>query len=193
MASGVTPGPLAYSGAVSKTIFYGAVSLDGFLAGPDSDMTWAEKYLDFEDDYGYAELIGSCSAALMGRKTFEFELAADPNIDRILPTYVVTEQPLRFDGVVSKGVQFVGGDLREIVSVVRKKHPGNIFIGGGAELVDGLLTMGLLDELRLFIVPTLLTAGTKLFKGSAFRGNLELNSTKPYKSGLVELRYQVSY
>ena len=193
MASGKAPGPLAYSGQVSKTIFYGAVSLDGYLAGPNSDMSWAEKYLGFDEDYGYVELVGSCSAMLMGRKTFEFELGAGPSIDRILPTYVVTEQPLRFDGAASKDVHFVGGDLREIVSLVRSKHPGNIFVGGGAELVDGLLTMGILDELRLFIVPTLLTAGTKLFKGSAFRGSLELNSTKPYKSGLVELRYQISY
>jgi dihydrofolate reductase len=178
---------------MSKTIFYGAISLDGFIAGPQGDMSWAENYLTGDEDYGYASLIGSCSAVFMGRKTFEFEVASAPEMERILPTFVLTEQPLRFDGVNLRGVNFVSGDLREVVELIQSKHPGNLFIGGGAELVDGLLTMGLLDELRLFIVPTLLKTGTRLFKGSAFRGELVLSSTKPYESGLVELTYEISY
>ena len=186
--------PLAfsYSWGMSKTIFYGAISLDGYLAGPNGDMSWAEKHLSGGEDYGYVELVTSCSSMLMGRKTFEFELAAAPTMDRALPTYVVTEQPLRFDGASLKGVHFTSGDLREIVALIKAKHPGDIFVGGGAELVDGLLVMGLLDELRLFVTPDLLGAGTRLFKGSKFKGSLKLNSTRQYESGLVELRYSVS-
>lgn len=141
---------------MSKTIFYGAISLDGYLAGPDGSMDWAEKHLASGEDYGYVELVSSCSAMLIGRKTFEFELAAAPEMDRVLPTYVLTEQPLRFDGAALSGVHFTSGDLREVVAMIKQKHPGEIFIGGGAELVDGLMVMGLLDELRLFVTPDLL-------------------------------------
>ena len=176
---------------MSKTIFYGAISLDGFLAGPNGEMDWAEKHLASGEDYGYVELVSSCSAVLMGRKTFEFELAAAPEMDRILPTYVLTEQPLRFDGAALSGVSFTSGDLREVVAMLKQKHPGNLFIGGGAELVDGLLVMGLLDELRLFVTPDLLGSGTRLFKGSKIKSALKLSSTKRYESGLVELRYEL--
>jgi dihydrofolate reductase len=176
---------------MSKTIFYGAVSLDGFLAGPDGDMGWAEKHLASGEDYGYVELVTSCSAMLIGRKTFEFELAAAPEMDRVLPTYVLTEQPLRFDGAALSGVHFTSGDLREVVQLIKDKHPGDIFIGGGAELVDGLLVMGLLDELRLFVAPDILGSGVRLFKGSKIRSALKLSSIKQFESGLVELRYLV--
>jgi dihydrofolate reductase len=176
---------------MSKTIFYGAVSLDGFLAGPDGDMGWAEKHLASGEDYGYVELVTSCSAMLIGRKTFEFEIAAAPEMDRVLPTYVLTEQPLRFDGAALSGVHFISGDLREVVQLIKDKHPGDIFIGGGAELVDGLMVMGLLDELRLFVTPDILGSGVRLFKGSKIRSTLKLSSTKQFESGLVELRYLV--
>jgi dihydrofolate reductase len=174
-----------------STIFYGAVSLDGFLAGPDGDMGWAEKHLASGEDYGYVELVTSCSAMLIGRKTFEFELAAAPEMDRVLPTYVLTEQPLRFDGAALSGVHFTSGDLREVVQLIKDKHPGDIFIGGGAELVDGLMVMGLLDELRLFVAPDILGSGVRLFKGSRIRSALKLSSTEQFESGLVELRYLV--
>ena len=176
---------------MSKTIFYGAISLDGFIAGPNGEMDWAEKHLATGEDYGYVELVSSCAALLMGRKTFEFELAAAPDMDRILPTYVLTEQPLRFDGAALSGVSFTSGDLREVVSMIKQKHLGNLFIGGGAELVDGLMVMGLLDELRLFVTPDLLGSGIRLFKGSKIKSELKLSSTKRYESGLVELRYQL--
>ena len=174
---------------MSKTIFYGAVSLDGFIAGQGGEMGWAEKHLASGEDYGYVELVSACSAMLIGRKTFEFELAAAPEMDRVLPTYVLTEQPLRFDGAALSGVHFTSGDLREVVSMIKQKHPGDIFIGGGAELVDGLMVMGLLDELRLFVTPDILASGVRLFKGSKIQSTLKLHSTRQFDSGLVELRY----
>lgn len=176
---------------MSKTIFYGAISLDGYLAGKDGDMSWAERHLASGEDYGYAELVGSCGSALVGRKTFEFELGAAPDMERILPTYVLTEQPLRFDGAKLPGVSFIGGDLREVVATIKQKHAGDVFVAGGADLVDGMLVMGLLDELRLFVTPDLLGGGVKLFKGSSIKGALELVSNQSYKTGLVELRYQI--
>lgn len=176
---------------MSKAIFYGAISLDGFIAGPEGDMSWAERHLTSGEDYGYLEMVSSCSAMLIGRKTFEFELASTGNLERALPTYVLTEQPLRFDGAALSGIHFTSGDLREVLAMIKLKHPGSIFIGGGAELVDGLLVMGLLDELRLFVTPDLLGSGIRLFKGSKISSTLQLHSSRTFESGLVELRYSV--
>ena len=92
-------------------------------------------------------------------------------------------------GAALSGVHFTSGDLREVVQLIKDKHPGDIFIGGGAELVDGLMVMGLLDELRLFVTPDILGSGVRLFKGSRIKSSLSLISTKQFESGLVELRY----
>lgn len=175
---------------MSKTIFYGVISLDGYLAGESDDMSWAEKYLSPDEDFGWMELLTSCGSMLQGRKTFEFELKSVPDMERILPSYVLTEQPLKFDGLQIPNLHFISGDLREVVSTIMQKHPGNLFIGGGAMLVDTMLSMGLIDEMRLFIAPDILGAGTKLFKGSKVRNQFELLASKSYKSGLVELRLQ---
>ena len=59
---------------MSKAIFYGVISLDGYLAGPDGDMSWAEKYPSPDEDFGWMELLSSSGSMLQGRKTFEFEL-----------------------------------------------------------------------------------------------------------------------
>ena len=124
----------------------------------------------------------------MGRKTFEFELKNAPDLDRILPTYVLTEQPLRFDGIRDSNLHFMAGDLREVVATIMQKHPGNLFLGGGAMLLDTMLVMGLVDELRLFIAPELIQRGTRFFKGSTVGSEFEVQESKKYDSGLVEIR-----
>jgi dihydrofolate reductase len=127
---------------------------------------------------------------LQGRKTFEFELDSVPDMERILPTYVLTEQPLKFDGLQIPNLHFISGDLREVVKSILAKHPGNLFIGGGAMLVDTLMVMGLIDELRLFIAPDILGSGTRLFKGSRIKQQFKLASSRSYGSGLVEMRLE---
>ncbi|MEN9287739.1 MAG: hypothetical protein RLZ88_409, partial [Actinomycetota bacterium] len=146
-------------------VFYAAVSLDGFIAGPNGDMSWAEKYLATGEDYGYVQLVHECSAMLMGRKTFEFEADAAPDMERVLPTYVYTSQPMRFDGVNPRQVQFVGGPLAGVLQKIESEHPGQLFISGGAQLVDALLAENLLREVILFVCPDVLGAGTKLWLG----------------------------
>ena len=175
---------------MSKSIFYGVISLDGYLSGPDGDMSWAEKYLSPDEDFGWMELLTSCGSMLQGRKTFEFELDSVPDMERILPTYVLTEQPLKFDGLHIPNLHFISGDLREVVQSILAKHPGNLFIGGGAMLVDTLMVMGLIDELRLFIAPEILGSGTRLFKGSSIKAQFKLASSRSYSSGLVEMRLE---
>jgi dihydrofolate reductase len=173
------------------TVFYAACSIDGYIAGPAGDMDWAEKYLATGEDFGYLRLVQECSAILMGRKTFDFEVDADPNMDRILPTYVYTSQPMRFDGVNPRQVTFVTGPLADVVERITTEHPGKLFVSGGAQLVNGLLAERLLDEIILFICPDVLGAGVRLWGDSAKNAKLALLDSKQYESGLVRLRFSV--
>ena len=173
------------------TVFYAACSLDGYIAGPNDDMSWAEKYLATGEDFGYLQLVQRSSAILMGRKTFEFEQDAAPDMDRIRPTYVYTSQPMRFDGVNPRQVQFVGGPLAGVLQKIESEHPGQLFISGGAQLVDGLLRENLLREIILFVCPDVLGAGTRLWGSAGSERELELLESQVFGSGLVKLRYQV--
>jgi dihydrofolate reductase len=176
---------------VSETIFYAAISADGFLAGPDGDMTWAEKYLTTEEDYGFAELLGQCSAILMGRATFEFELEAGVSGARALPTYVLTHIPELYQQHAVQDLHFVGGDIAEVLTLIRAHHPGNVFVMGGSNVVEQLVSRGLLDVVRLFRAPDMLGRGVPLFKDSDALTDFELDSTRSFSSGLIESVYRL--
>ena len=167
------------------TVFYAAVSSDGFLAGPNGDMTWAEKWLGSGEDYGYIQLVSSCSAMLMGSKTFDFELAAIGNQDRILPTYVLTTNPQRYDGVHGD-VKLVAGDVSAVVDRITDAHPGRLFVVGGADVARQLLEAGKLDVVVLTTTPDVLDAGLKLWAADSWREGFELTAREEFASGLSQ-------
>jgi dihydrofolate reductase len=170
----------------NETVFYAAVSSDGFLAGTHGDMTWAEKWLSDGDDYGYFKLVSSCSAMLMGSKTFDFELAAIGNQDRILPTYVLTTNPQRYDGVHGD-VKLVAGDVSAVVDRITDAHPGGrLFVVGGADVARQLLEANKLDVVVLTTTPDVLQVGLKLWAADSWREEFELVAREEFASGLVQ-------
>ena len=48
-----------------ETVFFAAISSDGYLAGPDGDMSWAEKYLGLDEDYGFTQVMSDSVGAHM--------------------------------------------------------------------------------------------------------------------------------
>jgi dihydrofolate reductase len=173
---------------VTEFIFYAAVSSDGFIAGPEGDMAWAEKYLTGDDDYGFFELMSSCSAVLMGAETFDFELQAIGNEPRMLPTFVLTSNSKRFDGVTDPNVYFLGGEITDITAAIHNqvtaltKDPNSlVFVFGGASVVKQMLDQNLLDVVRLFVTPDVLGGGVPLFD---LTGNNEDASGDPVSAAL---------
>lgn len=72
-----------------------------------------------------------------------------------------------------------------------KSQPGkNIFIDGGAEIVNLLLKDNLIDEFIISVVPILVGNGIQLFKDGRPEQELKLLSSKQFKKGLVQLHYQ---
>ena len=172
--------------------FFAAVSADGYLAGPDGDMSWAEKYLGTDEDYGFAELMFASKAALMGSKTFDFELEALGDQQRMLPTFVLTSNPMKYDGLSDPNVHFVGGDIETVVSKIKSIVTGQVFVVGGADVVNQLVEAKLLDHLTLFVSPDVLGAGLPLFNvplEQALSG-FAVSTTRDFESGLSQRDYQ---
>lgn len=184
---------------MTEFIFYAAVSSDGYIAGPEGDMAWAEKYLTGGDDYGFFELMSSCSAVLMGAETFDFELQTIGNEPRMLPTFVLTSNPQRFDGVTDPNIHFLGGEINDVAESIHNKvtdltKDANslVFVFGGASVVKQMLAANLLDVVRLFVTPDVLGGGVPLFDLTG-EADAPANTQKPEASGADPIAAALSH
>jgi dihydrofolate reductase len=153
-------------------------------------MSWAEKYLASGEDYGYVQLVASSSAILMGRATFEWELESGIEGPRPLPTYVLTHIPELYENANVENINFVGGDINPVVNLIKMKHPGQIFVMGGANVAQQLVEANLIDTMRLFVCPEDLGDGIKAFLDDSAYNNFTLVNEKQYSSGIIEEVYQ---
>ena len=177
---------------MNERIFYAAISSDGYLSGPNGDMTWAEKYLSSGEDYGYFNLVSTSSAILQGRATFDFEIESGVQGPRPLPTYVLTHIPELYENVVQENIYFTGGEIERVVELIGENHPGRLFVMGGADVVRQLLEAKLITTMRLFVCPEELGDGTPAFESDSIYDNFRLTDEKQYASGIIEEVYQLN-
>jgi dihydrofolate reductase len=165
--------------------YHVAVSLDGFIAGPDGEYDWivADPSIDF------AALFKEFDTAVMGRKTHEVVIAqggigAMPGLDVIVFSRTLP-------AATHKGVRITNEDPREVVTALKAKKGGDIWLFGGGALFRSLLDAGLVDTVEVAVIPVLLGAGIPLLPpGNATK--LVLTDQKTLKaSGIVALAYSV--
>ncbi|HYD37300.1 MAG TPA: dihydrofolate reductase family protein [Allosphingosinicella sp.] len=167
-----------------KVTFGGAVSLDGYFAGPGEAMDW----LEWNDE---AAAVSAASwkgvdTMLMGRRTFEFALreaggtGVGPNIRTFVFSRTLSEAP---------GAELVSGDAAAFVRALKSEAGGDILVMGGGELGSALVEAGLVDEIGLNVHPVLLGGGIPAFRPMARRVALELVEARPLARGCVLLRY----
>jgi dihydrofolate reductase len=176
---------------VNERIFYAAISSDGYLSGPNGDMSWAEKYLSSGEDYGYFNLVSTSSAILQGRATFDFEIESGVQGPRPLPTYVLTHIPELYENEVQENIYFTGGEIERVVELIQENHPGKLFVMGGSDVVRQLLEANLITTMRLFVCPEELGDGTTAFESDSIYDNFKLIDEKQYSSGIIEEVYQL--
>ena len=170
-----------------KSILYIAISLDGYIAGPDEDLSFLDIVQREDEDYGYGDFIQTVDTVIMGRKTYDWIMAHVPEfVHADKTTFTIT----RTERQSTENTRFHTGDLSDLVRRLKTESGKNIFIEGGAEVVKTLLLDDLIDEYVISIIPVLVGGGTKLFEDGRPRQTLKLISTKQFDSGLVQLHYQ---
>lgn len=170
-----------------KVILYIAMSLDGFIAGPNDDLSFLNTVSKSGEDYGYSEFIESVDTVILGRKTYDWvmkQVEVFPHKDK--DTYIITKTKKPDEGRTI----FFNGDVRALVTKLKKVKGNNIFCDGGAEIVNLLLRDNLIDEFIISIIPVLLGGGTRLFKDDNKPIGLKLISAKSFDTGLVQLHYE---
>ena len=176
------------------------VSLDGVMEAPGGGENFKHAGWTFKINRGdegekfkLDETLGS-EALLLGRKTYEGFAAAWPSMknefaDKFnsMPKYVVSstlDDPTWTNSTVLKG------DLVEEVSKLRQELDGDIVVHGSAQLVQGLLEHGLVDELRLMVFPVVLGSGKRLFGETSDKKELQLVDSKTVGDGVAILIYE---
>jgi dihydrofolate reductase len=185
-----------------KLIYSTAVSLDGFIAGPDGQFDWAapDEELHRFHNRQTAELGGH----LLGRRLYEVMLywetvdtastAPEHEVEvefaRIwqrAPKVVFSRTLERVEG----NARLAAGDVADEVSAL-KAGDGKPLSVGGATLAATCLELGLVDEIRLFVSPVVVGGGTPCFPSLEARIDLELVETRTFGSRVVYMRHAVS-
>lgn len=169
-----------------KVILYIAMSLDGFIASKNDGLEFLSLVEQEGEDYSYSDFVNTVDTVIIGRKSYEKVLSMGykyPHADKDL--YVITHADRPAEG----NLKFYNGELKALVADLKSKAGKNIYVDGGAVVVNELLKDNLIDELYISVIPVLLGDGISLFNGGSPELKLKLVSSKSYSKGLVQLHY----
>jgi dihydrofolate reductase len=159
-----------------------AVSLDGYAARLDHTFDWIFS----DQDYGLNDFFRSIDLVVMGRKTHDVMLRMGQPSYPGMTNYVFSRSKTGSEG----GVEFVSGDLKSFIGVLREKLGKDIWLAGGGQLIRSFLVCDLVDEISLAVHPVLLGSGIPLFPPGFPQTKLQLVHCRQYPTGLVALTYK---
>lgn len=172
----------------TKHIVYIAMSLDGKIARDDGSVDWLDVYNNTGEEYGYESFLNSVDAIVMGAHTYEKIVATHNWPYRDKPSFILTHRD--HERLPHAPVEFCGGTPHDVVDSLLHRGIHVLWVMGGGDVISSMIRERLVDEIRIFVVPTILGDGVPLFQHPG-EHNLELYSTKAYPSGIVELSYIV--
>lgn len=155
---------------MSRTQYYTATSLDGFIASPDNSLDWLmTRRRDLGGPLNYDEFIADVGALAMGSTTYEWILdhqfgGEPPSAERWPyngPCWVFSHRDLPV--VPGADIHFARDDVAPVHRRMVEAAGGrNVWIVGGGDLAGQFADAGLLDDVLLMIAPVTLGAGAPL-------------------------------
>lgn len=168
-----------------QIVYSVAMSLDGFVAGPDGAADW----IVMDPEIDFMALMGRFDTVLMGRRTFEAAQGQGGAMPGV--TGVVVSRTLRPED--HPDVTVIGTDLGREVAALRARPGKDIWLFGGGGLFRSLLDLGLVDVVEVAVVPVLLGGGVPLLPERSRRAALRLVASRVYPTtGTVSLTYAVA-
>jgi dihydrofolate reductase len=136
----------------------------------------------------YQRFYADVGALVMGAKTYEFILGQSWAYEDI-PAWVLTSRDLPV-AAGAAGLRFASGSVAAIHDEVVAAAGGkDLWVVGGGDVASQYLEAGLLDVVRVTIVPVALGDGLPLFAGPV--PPMRLLAVTPYGNGMVELTYEL--
>lgn len=176
------------------------VSADGYAAEPDGGLGFFEE-VEVADpsDPDQLSFLERVDAIVLGANTYRmfagYWPTADPAVEPVaepisrLPKYVVSNT-LDSAPWGDTEIEVLRGDGAASVASLKQRHRG-IVVWGSLTLTYSLFAAGLVDELRLRIVPVLIGAGWSVTPASLGHARLSLKDAVTHPSGHVGLTYRL--
>ncbi|MEU3778874.1 dihydrofolate reductase family protein [Streptomyces sp. NPDC032472] len=189
------------------------ISLDGVVQAPggadeDTDGAfahggWTHPFFDPEVVGGsFAEALAGAEALLFGRRTWQTmagawpERAGDPFADRMnaIPKHVVSSSLSDEEAALawSNTTRISGDKAVAAIRDLQAREGGDLVVMGSPTLVRSLLREGLVDELRLNVMPVLLGGGKTIFPADGALRTLELVSAVTSPAGVQVCTYRAA-
>jgi dihydrofolate reductase len=152
---------------VSRTVYYTATTLDGYLADDHDSLDWLfVQDIDNEGPMNYDAFIAGVGAIVMGRTTYEWVRAhlesTGESWSYAMPSWVVTHADL--PGIDGADIRFARGDVRPVHAAMAEAAGGkDLWVVGGGDLAAQFAEAGLLDTMMVSIAPVTLGSGRPLF------------------------------
>ena len=185
---------------MSKTQYFTAMSVDGFIADADNSLDWLfEAHTPEHGESRWDEFIGAVGAMAMGATTYKWALEHERLLDEPqkwhefygdIPCWVFTHRELPL--VPDADLTFVQGSVAPVHRAMTAAAAGkNIWLVGGGDLVGQFDDEGLLDEIQVHVAPLTLGAGAPLLPRRIASGRLTLVSAES-EGGFAYLTYGVT-
>jgi len=179
-----------------KVTIHMVSSLDGIIAKKDNSISWFETVDHYEKGIGMTEqdtteFLKTIDCYVMGARTYEHALELSKSYGWAygdVPTIVVSHRNLPIERA---NIEIYSGDLNKLVTERLKPNYRNVWLVGGAMLAKDFIRAKLADEIRLSVMPIILGDGTLFFDNIGQEQTLHLKDVTAYKSGMVELWYEV--
>jgi dihydrofolate reductase len=165
-------------------------SLDGFIAGPNGELSWLTEFDARLGDTGFDEFFASVDALVMGRNTFETMQNFDPEFYNGVPIHVLsTTLPAGAHRAMGRSTVAIHRDVASARTALAEARVRRAYVDGG-RTVQAFLAAGLLNDIIITRVPVLIGEGIPLFGPLSSPLHATLEDTRRLDAGAVQSKYR---
>lgn len=177
---------------MQRIIYYVAMSLDGYITGPNEDISQFSYSGPLVDQY--VQDLQSFQTVIMGRKTYEFGynfglVPGQPAYPHMM--HYIFSETLSLK-VKHPQVHILSSSI-ETLKQIKLQSPTAIYLCGGSLFAGWLLSNRLIDEIRIKLNPIILGEGRPLFDGIKQNFRIKMTNSHSYEDGMQLLAYNIIY